>query len=162
MDRDSLLEQWDQLWKEGLWTAPLSAALEDLTPRQAAWRPEVGLPDWQHSADESGGRHSIWQIVNHMLFWREVALRRAAGGPGPGEQEVASRNWDAPEGPMEATEANWSRTLQQLADSQQQVRSALQNPGVPLDRLAKILPHDCYHLGQIMMLRGMMGLKPIE
>lgn len=157
MERQMLLNQWDELWRSGLWAAPLSKAVEDLTPKQAAWKPDV---------DSLGGEnarvHSIWQHVNHMLFWREVALRRTMGGPSPNEHEVASRNWDAPEGPLEVTESNWSRTCQQLADSQQQVHGALADPNAPIERLQYLIAHDCYHLGQIMMVRGMMGLKAIE
>lgn len=153
MDRTTLLERWDDFWKSGLWAAPLSKAIEDLTPKQAAWKPDVAA---------GAHVHSIWQHVNHILFWREVSLRRTMGGPGPDEHEVSSRNWDAPEGPMEVTEANWSRTCQQLADSQQQIHAAIADPNIPIDRLQYLVPHDCYHLGQIMMLRGMMGLKAIE
>jgi len=158
MDREMLLKQWDEFWMSGLWAAPMSRAVEDLTPKQAAWKPSVVA----EGADHSGGRHSIWQIINHMLFWREVALRRTMGGPGPSEAEVASRNWDAPEGPLEVTEANWSRTAVQLADSHQQMRGAIADPSVPLDRLQYLIGHDSYHLGQIMILRGMMGMKAID
>ncbi|MFN7021186.1 MAG: DinB family protein [Phycisphaerales bacterium] len=157
MDRQELLDQWDELWKSGLWAAPLSKAVEDLTPGQASWKPDPAV-----LGNPAARVHSIWQQINHILFWREVALRRTMGGPAPSEEEVASRNWDAPEGPLEATESNWSRTRQQLADSQQQIHAAIADPGAPQDRLRYLIGHDSYHLGQIMSIRALMGLPPIE
>jgi uncharacterized damage-inducible protein DinB len=155
MDRQALLDQWDELWQTGLWAAPLSKAVEDLTPLQAAWKPELPV-------GEGAARHSVWQILHHMIFWREVALRRAHGGPGPTDEEAASRNFDAPTGPAETTESNWSRSRQQLADTQQQVHAAIADPSTALDRLRHLAAHDSYHLGQIMLLRAMQGLAPIE
>jgi hypothetical protein len=150
-----LIDQWDQLWKSGLWAAPMSRALEDLTPRQAAWRPD--LPPGRQDK-----RHSIWQIVNHIMFWREVALRRSMGGPGPTEEEAASRNFDAPTTDADATESNWQATREHFGDSHQQIAAALADPGIPIDRLQYLIGHDCYHLGQIMLLRAMLGLPHIE
>ena len=67
MDRHALVEQWDEAWSEGVWWTAWSRALEGLTAEQAAWKP---APD----------RHSIWQLVNHMAFWREYMANRAEGG----------------------------------------------------------------------------------
>ena len=58
MQRDELLKLWNDAWTEGLWAAAWGKAIDDLTPAQATWTP-------------APGRHSIWQIVNHVIFWRE-------------------------------------------------------------------------------------------
>lgn len=155
MDRETLLKLWDDLWETGLWAASLAKATEGLTPRQAAWRPD--LPPGEMSS-----RHSIWQNVHHIIFWREVALRRMMGGPSPNDGEVASRNFDAPTDTSDVTESNWQTAREQLGQSQRLVRDAIGNPGLAVDRVPLIIAHDCYHLGQIMQLRALQGLKPIE
>jgi hypothetical protein len=42
------------------------------------------------------------------------------------------------------------------------VAAALRDEKMPIDRLRYVLPHDCYHFGQINLLRAMLGLPPIE
>lgn len=155
MDRENLLRLWDELWENGLWAASLSKAIDDLTPQQAAWRPD--LP-----AGDMAKRHSIWQIMHHIMFWREVAVRRTMGGPSPSDDEVASRNFDAPTDTIDATSGNWRMAREKFGESHRMVRGALADPNLSLERFPYILAHDCYHLGQIMQLRAMQGLKPIE
>ena len=157
MEREQLLRMWDELWESGLWAASLSKAVEDLTAQQAAWKPD--LPP-----GEGGRRHSIWQIVNHLMFWREVAVRRTMGGPSPDEREVASRNFDAPAPAdvRDVTSGNWQAAREKLGESHRLVRAAIADESLSLERFPYVLAHDCYHVGQIMMLRGMQGLKPIE
>jgi hypothetical protein len=60
--RELVIKWWDEAWTEGLWAAAWSKSLNDLTPAQAAWRPPATV---------GGERHSIWQLVLHMIFWRE-------------------------------------------------------------------------------------------
>lgn len=155
MDREDLLRLWDELWESGLWAASFSKAIDDLTPQQAAWRPD--LP-----AGEASKRHSIWQTMHHIVFWREVTLRRTMGGPSPSPEEVASRNFDAPTDAIDATSGNWKMAREKFGESHRLVRGAIADPGLSLERFPYLLAHDCYHLGQIMMLRAMLGLKPIE
>ncbi|WP_144440589.1 DinB family protein [Limnochorda pilosa] len=37
------------------------------------------------------GRHSIWDIVRHMIFWREYALARLRNEPTPRQRTGRSR-----------------------------------------------------------------------
>ncbi len=145
MDRDTLLRHWNEAWREGLWAAPWSRALEGLTPAQAAWRPQ---PE----------RHCIWQCVNHMLFWREVALRRLRGEKVE-QSERQRRNWemprDADDSSLDALRAAWTR-------SHEQVRAAIADERNSLEDLQNVAYHDNYHVGQIMLLRALQGLPPIE
>ena len=39
---------------------------------------------------------------------------------------------------------------------------ALRTRGAEADTMIYFLPHDCYHIGQIMLIRGLLGLPPIE
>ena len=146
MDRPSLLKWWNDAWTEGLWAASWSKAVADLTPAQAAWTP-------------APGRHSIWQIVEHMMFWREDNLRRLAGGTKPTPEQLASGNFPQI---RDTSDAAWRDTLRRFEDSQKRLAAAIADPKNSLDRVAYLLPHDSYHIGQITYLRALQGLPPIE
>lgn len=144
--RNYVADTWDQAWSEGLWAAAWGKSVEGLTPAQAAWSP-------------APGRNSIWQIVLHMCFWREYALRRAQGGPTLPVEEIAKHNFPPIAQP---TEAAWDDTRQRFERSHRSISAALRDPNPAHDRLTPLLAHDAYHVGQINYLRAMQGLKPIE
>jgi hypothetical protein len=145
MDRTALTKLWDEFWESGLFAAPWSKAI-DVTPEQAAWSP---VP----------GRKSIWQIVNHVIFWRTYVLDRARGGPQLTPEEIERRNWEPP---TAVTPEAWRQTRTRLRDSHTRLREAVADPGTTLDRIQYMLPHDAYHLGQIMYVRALQGLPVIE
>jgi hypothetical protein len=148
-ERALIARWWDEAWDEGLWAASWEKSVAGLTARQAAWRPRA----------VKGERHSIWQLVLHMIFWRESWLRRAATGVRPSGEEVQKFNFPKVSG---ASPAAWSAALKRFKKTQKQVGKALRTLGPNADPMIYFLPHDCYHFGQINMLRGMQGLKPIE
>src|SRR6478672_10444792 len=104
-----LVEQWDSSWDGEGWFAPWTKALADLTAVQAAWVPPHG-------------GHSIWQIVNHVMFWRSVTLNSADGKPRPSDEECNRRNF---EGPAEISEEAWLNSRDLLHDTQRAMRSVL-------------------------------------
>jgi hypothetical protein len=144
-DREDALKTWDDAWTQGLWQAPWSRALDELTPQQLVWTP-------------SRAKHCIWQIINHVMFWRGVAVRRARG-------ESVSED-EMKQGNFKAAPAASSQVLDELrerfAASHQDVRAAIVDPGTNLTKLAPLPYHDSYHIGQVMVLRAMQGMKPIE
>jgi hypothetical protein len=146
MERASLLKFWDEAWAEGLWAGAWSKSVQGLTPQQAAWKP---APD----------RHSSWQIVAHIVFWREHEVRMAGGGPRATDDERHRLNFPDPPA---VSEAAWQSMLQRLAESQQRIRSLIADERTNLDRIRYLLPHDCYHVGQICYVRALQSLPPIE
>lgn len=137
---------WVDAWKEGLWAASWSASLAGLTPEQAAWSP-------------APGRHSIWQIVLHMTFWRNEAMSRARTGVRASADEVNRSNFPAITDPSPAA---WESAKQRLFDSQSAVAAMLRAADPASQNLIYLIPHDSYHFGQVNYLRAMLGLKPIE
>lgn len=144
MDRETLASLWAEAWESGFWYAPWGKVLEDLSAQQAAWRP-------------SEKRHSIWQIVNHVNFWREHTVR-SVQGDAPSDEEAGRRTW---ENPSDSTKAAWEQTRRQFRATHQMVLSAMKSPKIDLEPLKIHLPHDSYHVGQIMYLRALQGLKPL-
>ncbi len=148
-DRELITKWWNDAWTEGLWAASWSKSLDGLTAAQAAWSPPGTL----------GKRHSIWQLVLHMIFWRENWLNRIDGRPKATPEETAQRNF--PE-VTEKSEAAWKAVRDRFELTQAQVAAALKTRGPEAHTMIYFLPHDCYHFGQINYLRAMQGLKPIE
>jgi hypothetical protein len=146
MERESLLQLWDESWTDGIWFGSWTKALDSLTAAQAAWRPKPGL-------------HSIWQLVEHVVFWRQYTLGSIAGQPKLEADEVAARNF--PE-PKDVTDAAWRAERHRLAESHRLMRDAIAKPDQPLDRLRYHLAHDANHLGQILYLRRMQDLDVTE
>jgi hypothetical protein len=148
MEREQLVQLWQEAWTDGLWYTPWGKALEDLTPQQAAWKP-------------AAARHSIWQILNHIMFWQDYTLRSARGQKPDREtfaREQEQRNWEEP---GETTDDSWSLTKRNFQDSYTQM-VALAHSAEKLDRALYHLMHESYHFGQIMYLRAMQGLPAIE
>lgn len=145
MDRALIVKMWNEAWESGLWAAAWSKSVDGLTAAQATWQP-------------GPGRHSIWQIVEHLIFWRGVVLKRAAGGDGPTEAEVAAGNFPQP---TIASEAAWADLCQRFAASQRAVAMGIES-GSDLDRFPYLTAHDAYHMGQINYLRAMQGLPAVE
>lgn len=144
------------LEKEGWqWQPPLSQALGGLTAAQAAWKP---APE----------RHSIWQIVRHLILWKGGVLDAWDGHPPDGQQLVA-RDWrEAAAG----SEADWARDRQALLAISMELLSRVQgldDAGLsrPVDwyqgrhrqplalRVVRATTHDAYHAGQIQYLRAL-------
>lgn len=144
--RDFLIAQWDQAWDKGLWAAPWSRVLEGLTPQQAAWKPS---PD----------RHSIWQNLNHVLFWRGYVVHRLRGGEHLSPDEISRRNFAEP---TRVDESAWNGMVANFAASHRDARAALADPALDLTNLAHMAAHDSYHVGQIMLLRSLQGLAVID
>ena len=141
-----LLSRWmEEAWEGGLWATPWKRALEGLTAQQASWRP-------------AEGRKCIWDHVNHVCFWREHELRKLAGEEVSNE-EVHQRNFETL---ADTGEQAWQASLQRFARTHKQLREAVARPATDLARVQYLVPHDSYHVGQIMALRALQGLPPIE
>ena len=65
--------------EDSQWQPSLSEALNGLTAAQAAWKP---APE----------RHSIWQIVRHLILWKRGVLNAWDGDP-PDGAELEANDW---------------------------------------------------------------------
>jgi len=138
----------------GLWALSLLDALEGLSPEQAAWKPQ---------GQET---RSIWEIVNHVTFWKAVVVRFLDG------EEAIKVEDDWP--PVsEVSEEAWAQTVEHLRETQEQLIQGLKGGEFDLDRpvtlvegwtapwgetLFGLIAHDCYHTGQVLMLRWLQGI----
>ena len=144
MDRDQLLELWNDMWKEGNWVPSWPDSLAGLTAQAAAWSP-------------GSGGHSVWQEVVHVTFWRRVTLDRMAGGPAPSGEEVERLEFAMPEVVNQET---WAAAVEALKRTQDEIAAAIQDENADIARVPYHLIHDPYHLGRITQVRAMQGTAP--
>lgn len=140
---EGLIEAWSSF-------TPASRALDGLTPEQAVTRLE-------------GWPYSVAEVVAHMLFWQRHDHATIETGAEP--DVPAGADWPA------VTEEDWPRLkdefLASLEGSRKIARDseALERPilggkfTVGL-RLVWFTGHNAYHLGQVVMMRRMLGAWP--
>ncbi|MFI5134783.1 MAG: DinB family protein [Chitinophagales bacterium] len=103
--------------------------------------------------------NSIWEIVNHLISWRETVLKRLKG------EEIESPEDNYFSYIRDRTEPAWTETKDRFRESQAQWIKAIKKfrkkdlqeqhasgPFTNYDLISGILEHDAYHLGQIRLL----------
>lgn len=151
MNREILLEQFDACYDENNWFVSLKTVLDGVTPEQAAWRPD-------------GVENSIWNTVNHVIFWTERWLQRYRGELNE-PQDVDN------DMTFQSDETDWNATLKKIDDVMTEWRDNLGNiDDAKLESpvndqyqapwrspLAQQNIHNAYHIGQILLLRKLQG-----
>jgi uncharacterized damage-inducible protein DinB len=133
---------------------PPDRALEDLTSDEAERR----LP---------GAPHSVAELVAHLTFWQEWFCDRCEGTERP-LAATAAEGWPAvPPGSWETIRARFLAGLDRIAatkDPARAVTPAIEFPPLAAysvgDALFHIAQHNAHHLGQVILLRQMMGRWP--
>jgi uncharacterized damage-inducible protein DinB len=137
---------------------PPAHALVDLTAEDATRVPAAGL-------------HTIGAIVGHMEFWQAWLLDRCEGHATPmvgkaaeGWPEVSARDWVHLLGRYEGGLARATALGEDADRLDQRIAPAIEF--APLanysvrDVLTHIAQHNSHHLGQIILLRQLMGRWP--
>ena len=142
-----IVQLFDELQQGDCWIGfNMKDVLTGVDPKTAVYKPDPG-------------GNSIWQLVNHLAFWRNTVMLRLQGK-------------DAyPEGadfylPEIHDEAAWKNTLQEFTDTYTNFRKAilafdetqLNGPSPKPEQtnyklLMGCLQHDCYHMGQMVLLK---------
>ncbi len=90
--KDLLVKHLEYTFVEG-WQPSLWMAVQGLTAEQAAWK-------------SSPERHSIWQIIRHVLLWKRSVLQAWAGDL-PSSAVLSEADWKEVSG----TRAEWEADL---------------------------------------------------
>ncbi|TDL77793.1 DinB family protein [Peribacillus frigoritolerans] len=144
-------DQLDMHWHENDWFASLEQALDGVSAPEASWT-------------SSGKSNSIWQIVNHLIYWNEDVIHRIKGTKNP---HIIKNNEETFANPGDPEDENgWVQTLQRLNEVMNQFKTViaelddekLKAPyaanSSSIERLiSSIMMHDSYHIGQIVLLR---------
>jgi uncharacterized damage-inducible protein DinB len=137
---------------------PPARAIENLTPDDAERR-------------LAGPNHSIAEIVAHMDFWQRWFCGRCEGSGAPMVTKAAD-GWPAvPAGSWQGLEQRFIDGLERAAalGGDAAALSAPITPAIefpPLDNITRrdalvhVANHNAHHLGQVIVLRQLMGLWP--
>ena len=117
-----------------------------------------------------GAVHSIAEIVAHVAFWQDWFLARAQGTGTPMPASAAI-GWIAPPpGHWPTVRDGFRDGLERLAafavaaDPQQVVAPAIEFPPIARytvgDVVLHVATHNAHHLGQVVLLRQMLGCWP--
>jgi uncharacterized damage-inducible protein DinB len=118
--------------------------------------------DWHTAgARVEGSPHTLYELLNHMIFWQDGVLEWL-DGRSPSMPEHASDSWPGPSAP--SSRAEWLRTvrrfrsgLTRLERAARRVGSARKGGGKsPLEMLAGVAAHNSYHAGQAALLRQLL------
>lgn len=154
--KELLVDQMHSCHDQSGWFVSVNNALLGLTAEQAAWK-------------DGSTNNSVWQLVNHLIFWNENYLNRFREIP---DSEYKGDNDSTFEGEKTSgTEDEWRETVDKLnlvlTEWENEIENASQEK---LDQAAKkdetepwtvyiaaVNTHIAYHTGQIVSLRKLQG-----
>lgn len=158
MDRMELLSYGMKIaYEEESWYPPLKTLLDGLTAKQALWKPVEGKTN------------SIWENVNHLIYYKERFYSRLQGETSFSELSSNDDTFHYTE--MIDSDEAWAKVVARHEELHHNIAAVIANlsdndferlvPQYPLGpSLYSILTHDAYHSGQIVQLRKMQGSWP--
>jgi hypothetical protein len=146
-----LLQIVDKGYDKKAWHGPnLRGSIRGLDVREVSWTP-------------APGRHNIWEIVVHCVYWK-YAVRRRLVGEKRGSFPLKGSNWFVR--PATLTREAWRSDLAMLEDMHRKMQAAVAGLSprdlgrVPRGSqvrnaaiISGIAAHDVYHAGQIQLLK---------
>ena len=121
-------------------------------------------------AEAAGARpghlpHSLFQLLNHIVYWQDWVVKWL-NGERPPVPKHASGSWPGSQGPANATE--WQRSVRHfqsgLKELERHSRDSDLLAGIGkrsrLEMLLALASHNSYHIGQAVALRQMLGKWP--
>lgn len=115
-----------------------------------------GLSDEELRTPTPNGGNSMAWLLGHIVFWRHAMAAAGGDGKAPPERVLLFQGLDRGDYPGLA---DWSvdEIRQRYAESSGVVRAALDQGGADTDRARQLLWHETYHVGQLGILRRVLG-----
>jgi uncharacterized damage-inducible protein DinB len=122
--------------------------------------------DWRLAGVRpAGAPHSIFELVNHIVYWHQWASRWL-DGKRPSLPRHASESWPAKAGP--ANRREWERAVRRFEKALRTLQAQAhavelwsdRGEWTPLEMLFLIGSHTSYHVGQIALVRQSLGVWP--
>lgn len=151
MTKDVLIEQHNACYDENVWFVAVKNAIAGLTAGQAAWKPD-------------GADNTIWEEVNHIIFWNERWIQRYRGQltypediENTGTFKSEESDWKATCEKLFAVMDEWREILDEITDENLNSPVSDQYKEPWFKPLAQQNIHNAYHTGQILLLRKLQG-----
>jgi uncharacterized damage-inducible protein DinB len=126
--------------------------------------------DWKLAgARPPGVEHSIFQLLHHINYWQEWVVKWLDGGDPP-IPEHASGSWPGDAAPESGDD--WEKTMRRFQRGLEDLRRRSRESELfqkrisagaeksRLEMLHTIASHGSYHVGQVVLLRQMLGAWP--
>jgi hypothetical protein len=122
--------------------------------------------DWRVAGARVGAcPHTLYELLNHMIFWQDGVLQWLKGRS-PQMPEHAPDSWPGPSAP--SSRAKWVSAVRRyqagLAQLERAARRAVAarkgNGKSPLEMLAAVGAHNSYHAGQAALRRRLLRKWP--
>lgn len=143
-----LLKQFLFTHNKNGWFVLFQSAITGVTPEQAEWK-------------NSKSDNSIWDLVNHLVFWNEYCLNQFKGIPNPkmeGSNDTTFYNkgdlgWQETVDRFHAVMSSWYETIQASEDEKLDQPYNPESKSSWITTLSSIALHNAYHIGQIVTIR---------
>jgi uncharacterized damage-inducible protein DinB len=151
-----LLEQMAACHDQKNWFVPLHVAIDGLSAEQAAWK--------------TGDSNSIWQIVNHLIFWNERYLNRFKGIPLTQEEvnndatfdstnpNGTNEEWQSVVSQLHRVMSDWADAIKECDEEKLQSAAYKESDAPWSSVIANLIIHNAYHIGQIVEIRKTQGV----
>ena len=111
--------------------------------------------------------YTIWQVLQHMIWWQDWWLARVAGDRPVNPPDLAA-TWDARVAPTDAASLHAAIAHFQHGVARAQDHAAgnpdasvdADPPGTRGSELLQLATHNSYHAGQIVLMRRVLGCWP--
>lgn len=122
--------------------------------------------DWKQAGTlPAGAPHSLYQLLHHMSFWQDWALRWLEGKK-PATPKHASESWPAQAAPTSAE--HWRKALKHYQKGLHELERNCTKSDLfvrhgdktAMEMIQAIASHNSYHAGQAAFLRRAVGAWP--
>jgi hypothetical protein len=122
--------------------------------------------DWKVAGKRpEGAPHSVFQLLNHIIYWQDWVVKWSDRKKPPIPKH-ASGSW--PGQPSPASSKDWNRAVKNfqrgLAALERRCHKAdvvvKKREKSPPEMIHTLASHNSYHLGQVVLLRQMLGAWP--
>lgn len=119
--------------------------------------------DWKLAGKlPSGATHSVFQLLNHMVFWQDWVVSWLDGK----KLSSTSNSWPGGEAP--ANEREWQRAVRRFRSGLGELAARSREADLlfkrgktsRLEMLETVACHNSYHVGQVVILRQILGVWP--
>lgn len=154
LHKQYLIDQLKTTYNEKGWLVPFTDSVKALSAKDAA-------------SSEKGKSHSVWGIVDHLIFWNGRWLTRLKGGEPPKMETDNSATFDI----TDITEEKWNASVSRLTEILKEILEIAERsddnflsseafPGYGAswyEMFAQYTLHNAYHTGQIVQIRKEQG-----
>lgn len=126
----------------------LRGAVRGVSWEEAQWRP-------------APGRHSIWELVLHLAYWKYAVTRRLSRAPRGGfpregsnwlqVRDPSASGWKSDVALLHAQHANLVRAVEEFPIRRLDLREG--SKWTNAEQIVGVAAHDLYHTGQIQLIK---------